>query len=360
MYYRIADVTLDSCLALPSFAAFACAPAAPDVRLRMTDERPPEGEETVSGRVAHRKIPGGWFCHGTENAGEGLFIRADGTDLRYRGKANAPAVEQYVRLALECLLSRRGYLSLHAAAVEVNGEAYAFTGPSGIGKSTRARAWTETMGARLISGDRPLIRVDTLELLGMPWDGKEQCFRCVRYPLKALFEVRRGSVLRARSLTPSQARRVLARQCFVPMWDSETTVLQMKSLFRLAASGKILRVYGTPSPEDAKRLYTMTIHETYDGEESDMKARQGFVLRELVGEYLLMPTGENIADFNGVVLLNEVSAFVWEMLKSPVSREDLLDAVLERFDVDEATAAADLDDLLEKLDRMGTIETGDA
>ena len=358
MFYRIADVTLDSCMELPSFAAFACAPAAPDVCLRVTDEQPPEGEETVSGRVAHRKIPGGWFCHRTENAGEGLFISADGTDLKYCGRGNALTVEQYVRLALECLLSRRGYLSVHAAAVELNGEAYAFTGPSGIGKSSRARAWIDTMGASLISGDRPLIRVDTLELLGMPWDGKEQCFRCVRYPLKALFEVRRGTVLRAGKLTPSQARRMLVRQCFVPMWDSETAVLQMKSLFRLASCGRILRAFGGPTPEDASGLYTMITNETYDREEPDMKAKHGFILRELVGEYLLMPTGENIAGFNGVVLLNRVSAFVWEKLQSPASREELLDAVLEKFDVDEATAAADLDALLEKLDRLGVIETG--
>ena len=69
-----------------------------------------------------------------------------------------------------------------------------------------------------------------------------------------------------------------------------------------------------------------------------------------------MPTGDNIATFGGTVVLNEVSAFIYRQLENPVSREDLLTAVLNEYDVDEATAAADLDKLLEQLDSMGLLE----
>ena len=87
-----------------------------------------------------------------------------------------------------------------------------------------------------------------------------------------------------------------------------------------------------------------------------MKIKDGFVLRNVVDEYIVMPTGDNIAKFDGAVVLNEVSAFVFEQMKRPVSREDLLEAVLNEFEVDEATAKADLDALLEKLAEMGLIE----
>ena len=80
-----------------------------------------------------------------------------------------------------------------------------------------------------------------------------------------------------------------------------------------------------------------------------MKANPGFVLRNVVGEYVLMPTGDNIGKFQGTVLLNEVSALVWEKLQSPVSKEDLLKAVLDEFEVEKAVASADLDALLETL-----------
>ena len=87
-----------------------------------------------------------------------------------------------------------------------------------------------------------------------------------------------------------------------------------------------------------------------------MKAKKGFVLRNVVDEFILMPTGDNIVKFNGTVLLNEVSAFVWEKLQNPLSKEDLLNAILDEFEVDKATASADLDTLLQTLRGFGVIE----
>ena len=87
-----------------------------------------------------------------------------------------------------------------------------------------------------------------------------------------------------------------------------------------------------------------------------MKAKPGFVLRNVVDEFILMPTGDNIGKFNGTVLLNEVSAFVWEKLQNPMSREDLLRAVLDEFEVEKAVASADLDALLATLKEYGVIE----
>ena len=87
-----------------------------------------------------------------------------------------------------------------------------------------------------------------------------------------------------------------------------------------------------------------------------MKAKPGFILRKIVGEYMLLPIDENIRTYNGAVLLNSVSAFVWEQLQSEASREELLARMLEEFDVDEATAARDLDALLNKLREMELLE----
>ncbi|MBR0160176.1 MAG: PqqD family protein [Oscillospiraceae bacterium] len=87
-----------------------------------------------------------------------------------------------------------------------------------------------------------------------------------------------------------------------------------------------------------------------------MKAKNGFVLRKVVDEQILMPVGDNIGQFNGTVLMNDVSAFVWEKLQEPVTKEELLQAVLSEFEVDEETASRDLDELLEKFAGLGIIE----
>ena len=285
------------------------------------------------------------------------MISSDYTRLRIVSGSSCAVIhpEPYIRLALECLLIRRGFVSLHAAAVELNGDAIAFTGPSGIGKSTRAQAWTNYLEACLISGDRPLIKVDTLELFGVPWDGKEQCFRNVHRKLKAICEVRRSDVCYIRKLSPTQSRRLLLQQSFLPMWDTDTASIQMSNIFRLASTGIVLRVFGGVSPRETRTLNSIIQKKTFLKEEADMKAKPNFILREVMDEYVLMPINENIGDYGGAVLLNSVSAFVWKKMQSPVSRTDLLTAIMQEFDVDENTASTDLDALLEKLDHLDLI-----
>jgi hypothetical protein len=87
-----------------------------------------------------------------------------------------------------------------------------------------------------------------------------------------------------------------------------------------------------------------------------VKASDGFVLRNIAGERMLLPTGERIAAFRGAVLMNELSAFIWEKLQSPITRDGLLAEILAQYAIDEETAAADLDAVLAQLKQMGIIE----
>ena len=234
-YYRIAEVVLQSCYRLMSFDAFACEAARADITLDMTNELPPPGPDQILGIMYLRQLDDGWFFHFQDSAEKGLYVSADYTRLHMLGIVK-PAIERmdewFVRVAVECMLARKGCVSLHAAAVEAEGEAFAFTGPSGAGKSTRANAMMDELGAKMISGDRPLIDVKHLELYGVPWDGEEQCFRNVHYPLKAICEVRRAESVYVRAMSFAQRRKLLMRQCFLPMWDTETAVIQSSRIQR--------------------------------------------------------------------------------------------------------------------------------
>lgn len=358
-YYKIATLNLESCFRLPSFENFACDCVRADVVLMSTDEQPIPGKDNMSGSVVHRRVPGGWFFHPPATDRVGLYTNSDYTYLRMLGakdKEIKGMAEWYVRIALECWLARHGYVSIHSAAVEINSEAYAFTGPSGVGKSTRAAACIDGLNAELINGDRPLIDVKTKIMYGVPWDGKEQCFRNVHYPLKAICEVRRSNSAYIRNLSLVKRRKIMMQQCFIPMWDSETAALQIRNISLLAKNEEIIRIFSGPTTEDVRALYYALQNHQYLKEEPDMKAKSGFVLRNVVDEYILMPTDDNIGKFNGTVLLNEVSAFVWEKLQNPLSKEDLLTAILDEFEVDRATASADLNALLETLRGYGVIE----
>ena len=87
-----------------------------------------------------------------------------------------------------------------------------------------------------------------------------------------------------------------------------------------------------------------------------MKARDGFILRNIAGEYVLMPTGDNIKTFRGTVLMNELSVFLWNQLQTAASFEELLARVLDQYEIDEQTAAADLDRLTKDMIGMGILE----
>ena len=265
-----------------------------------------------------------------------------------------------LRTAFECRFCYEGIVSLHAACVEKDGFAVAFTGESGLGKSTRARAWVDELGAEWISGDRPAVRLekDGSTACGVPWDGKEQIFRDVERPLKAIMEVRRSDCNYVRRLSGEQARSLLMQQSFVPMWDTDAAVMAMANVRALTKKTPVYRVFCGPDGDSAREIYDILFNhpEKIREEAEEMKIKDGFVLRNVVDEFIVMPTGENIAKFDGAVVLNEVSAFVFEQMKRPVSREDLLIAVLNEFEVDEVTAKADLDALLDKLTEMGLIE----
>ena len=265
-----------------------------------------------------------------------------------------------LRTAFECRFCYEGIVSLHAACVEMDDFAVAFTGHSGLGKSTRARAWVEGLGAQWISGDRPAVRLEKqgATACGVPWDGKEQIFRDVEKPLMCIMEVRRSPANYIRRLSEDQARQLIMQQSFVPMWDTDAAVMAMANVRQLVRKVPVYRVFCGPDAEDAKAVYDILVNhpEMIREEAMDMKIKEGFVLRNVVDEFIVMPTGDNIAKFEGAVVLNEVSAFIFKQLENPVSRDDLLAAMLNEYDVDEATAAADLDALLEKLAEMGVLE----
>lgn len=73
-----------------------------------------------------------------------------------------------------------------------------------------------------------------------------------------------------------------------------------------------------------------------------MKIKDGFVLRNICDEYIVVAVGRQTLDFKGLIKLNETGAFLWEQLKNERSEEELLAALRAEYAVDEATAKADI------------------
>lgn len=267
-----------------------------------------------------------------------------------------------IRTALECVLPYHGGVSLHAACVVFDEKAVAFTAPSGTGKSTRANQWVSRLGAKMISGDRPVIRLtdDGAVACGIPWDGKEQIFTQTEADLLAILEVRRAPFQRLRKLSKKQARNLLVRQCLMPMWDESAVHVVMRVIMGIIDSVPIYRIFGGMD----ENLAVFTHHALFSpmGKNeirevaSDMKIKGEFMVRNIMDEHIVMPINESIGSFGGAIVLNEVSEFIWNHMKESITKEDLLDLILGEFDVDRETASQDLENFLNKMREIGVLE----
>lgn len=74
-----------------------------------------------------------------------------------------------------------------------------------------------------------------------------------------------------------------------------------------------------------------------------MKIKEGFVLRNICGEYVVVAVGRQTLDFKGLIKLNETGAFLWERLQAESTTEELLTAMQAEYDVEAATASADIE-----------------
>ncbi len=372
MKYLLPGVKLDSELVLEEFEDFKAedeafsAACLPKISLKVTADEPnPETKRTLPHReLIVSELPSGWLFENVSHTAK-LLVSADYLNLTawIKSEEHLKIMKSILlRTALECASVANGTVSFHSACVEADGFAVAFTGKSGTGKSTRANAWIDSIGYRFISGDRPAILWENgnLTVSGVPWDGKEQIFRNVKLPLKAILDVHRSDneFLEIRELTPKQKLRVLMQQAFVPMWDTKTAANVIAVLNVLSKKAPIYRVFCGPDGDSAKKVHDILFNhpELIKEARPEMKVKDGFTLRNVIGENILMPTGDNIGKFDGTVILNEVSAFVWEKMQTPVSEEDLLGAILGEFDIDEETAKNDLHALIEKFSSLGLLD----
>ena len=80
-----------------------------------------------------------------------------------------------------------------------------------------------------------------------------------------------------------------------------------------------------------------------------MKIKGELLIREVAGEIIAIPLGETALRFNGMICLNEVSAHIWKGLQEETSKEEMLNSILQEFDVSMEEASTDLEDFLHQL-----------
>ena len=83
-----------------------------------------------------------------------------------------------------------------------------------------------------------------------------------------------------------------------------------------------------------------------------MKINKELVKRDIAGDTILVPVGKTVYDSNGLFVLNELGSFIWDRLPQAETEEELVNAILEEYEVAEPVAREDLNKFLAKLREM--------
>ena len=87
-----------------------------------------------------------------------------------------------------------------------------------------------------------------------------------------------------------------------------------------------------------------------------MKIKKELIKREIAGDVVLVPVGKTVYEANGLFILNEVGAFLWDNLPLAENEDALLKAVLDQYEVTSDVAKADITAFLNNLRNMGIID----
>ena len=87
-----------------------------------------------------------------------------------------------------------------------------------------------------------------------------------------------------------------------------------------------------------------------------MKIKDGFVKREIAGSYIVVPVGNTIEEFNGMITLNESVSFFWDCFKKDITLEQAVKMVTDEYDIDPQTAAKDIENFIELLKTNNLLE----
>ncbi len=227
----------------------------PDVRIRFVfksevDFRP-SGEDKLIGDGSsslYRSQEGFVLVSGVPKAPRMvIFFRNDFSDVEaffpriYNDIDPAdliPDLLQYppLRIALNCLIARRGGLLVHGCGIVDKKKGYLFAGHSNHGKSTMARLWSNS--GDVLGDELMALAIDgegLFRIYGTPWPGEYSKTSYGGVSLRKIFFLSPSLKNTAKRVRGAAAGAMLLARSFAPTWDRacmESTLDAVTDLLR--------------------------------------------------------------------------------------------------------------------------------
>ena len=87
-----------------------------------------------------------------------------------------------------------------------------------------------------------------------------------------------------------------------------------------------------------------------------MKIPDGFIIREVAGNHIAVATGEASKKFNCMITVNGSGKILFETLQKGAERDELVDVLLNTYEVEKEIAERDVDKFIAKLAEAGLFD----
>lgn len=148
-----------------------------------------------------------------------------------------------------------GGMMLHASAVELDGRAYLFSGPSGVGKSTHTALWQRQFpNAVVFNDDKPALRnIDGRWFAyGTPWSGKNHLNTNIKVPLAGVCFLRRDTQNSIRKLFGIEAVSRLVQQTMHALCKIERLDFMLRCVEDIISHIPIYELSALPNAQAAR------------------------------------------------------------------------------------------------------------
>lgn len=86
-----------------------------------------------------------------------------------------------------------------------------------------------------------------------------------------------------------------------------------------------------------------------------MKIKEGFVRKTIASSEVVLAVGAAAEKFNGTITLNSSGKLLWEALEKGADTDELVGLILDRYQIDEGIARADVEKFLANLRKYGIL-----
>ena len=80
-----------------------------------------------------------------------------------------------------------------------------------------------------------------------------------------------------------------------------------------------------------------------------MKIKEGYILRSIDDQHVVVPTGAAAINFNGIITLNDTGKTLFKALKTDQDRNSLVEIILDTYAVEQPRARQDVETFIQTL-----------